>query len=361
MNAELRELRRRGIEPAVFAVLRGEGDLLGAPEAAYVVELPKARQIASLLALLTAHPVRTTRALLEPRRRFGGTARDMAALAPMARTLRGARHLHAHFATQPAAVAGRLSELSSVPFSFTAHAHDVYVDWEHVEDKLAACAFAVTVCEYCRGFIAERDPEGARKLRVIDAGIDLSQFARSQPYDPAGPIVSVGRLVPQKGHADLVRAAAGGGMPPVVIVGEGPDRPALERLIAETGADVRLAGALPNEEVRVLYESASAAALACVVAPDGNRDSIPVTLKEAMALELPVVSTRAVGIPELIGPDRGILVAPGDPAELRSALMELQGRTAAERRAMGQAGRAWVEEHCDVRRSVGELVELFGL
>ncbi|MBA2506962.1 MAG: glycosyltransferase, partial [Thermoleophilaceae bacterium] len=313
---------RRGEQPLVFSVVRGDADAGGAPAAEYVVELPKARQLVALAALLATAPGRTLRALRDPALRFGGSARDMAALTPMALKARGARHIHAHFAGQPADVAGRLSALTGVPFSFTAHAHDLYVEWDRVEEKLAAASFATTVCEYARRFVAERDPAGARKLEVVDAGIDVQAFARSKPYDPDGPIVAVGRLVHQKGHADLIRAAAGGDLPEVVIVGDGHLRTELGALVEETGANVRLAGALPNHAVRDLYEGASMAALACVVAPDGNRDSIPVTLKEAMALELPVVSTDEVGIPELVGADRGVLAPPGDPQAFRTALRE---------------------------------------
>jgi len=359
VTGELRELARRGVKTVVFAVVRGGGELQGAPPATYVVELSKPAQLASLVALAGRHPVRTARALLDRSRRWGGSARDMAALAPMARAMRGVDHVHAHFAGQPTDVAARLSELTGVPFSFTAHAHDVFVEWERMPLKLDAARFAATVCEYNRDYIAERVP-GAR-LDLVVCGVDTEAFERTRPYDSDGPVVAVGRLVEQKGFEYLVRAAARarGRIPEVLIVGDGPLRSKLEALVGDLDAPVRLLGPRSHEQVRALYESASMAVLPCVVAADGNRDSMPVSLKEAMALELPVVGTDEVGLPELIGPDRGRLVAPRDAEALAGALVELAALAPDERVALGRAGRAFVQQHCNLRTETGKLLGLF--
>jgi len=145
----------------------------------------------------------------------------------------------------------------------------------------------------------------------------------------------------------------------VLIVGEGPLRSELGTLVADLDAPVRLLGPQSHEQVRALYESASMAVLPCVVAADGNRDSMPVSLKEAMALELPVVGTDEVGLPELIGPDRGRLVAPRDAERLAGALVELAALAPGERVALGRAGRAFVHEHCNLRTETGKLLDLF--
>lgn len=359
VTGELAELSRRGVATVVFAVVRGEGPLDGAPPATYVVELSKPAQVASLVALAARHPLRTARALLDSERRWGGSPRDMAALAPMARAMRGFDHVHAHFAGQPTDVAARLSELTGVPFSFTAHAHDVFVEWERMPQKLNSARFAVTVCEYNRDYIANRLP-GAR-LDLVICGVDTERFERSRPYDPNGPVVAVGRLVEQKGFEYLVRAAASasGRIPEVLIVGDGPLRGELDALVRDLDAPVRLVGARSHEEVRELYESASMAVLPCVVAADGSRDSMPVSLKEAMALELPVVGTEEVGLPELIALDRGRLVPPRDADALAGALAELAALSADERVVLGRAGRAFVVRHCNLRTETAKLLDLF--
>ena len=97
----------------------------------------------------------------------------------------------------------------------------------------------------------------------------------------------------------------------------------------------------------------------CVVAPDGDRDSMPVVVKEALAMELPVVASDEVGLPELVKPAFGRLVPPSDPAALAGALRELLDLPAAERAAMGRAGREYVTRHCNVRaesRRVSDLI-----
>jgi glycosyltransferase involved in cell wall biosynthesis len=95
-----------------------------------------------------------------------------------------------------------------------------------------------------------------------------------------------------------------------------------------------------------------------VVAGDGDRDTMPVIAKEALAMEVPVVASDAVGLPEVVRPQWGRLVPPGDPRALAVALAELLALPAAERAAMGRAGRAHVVAECDVRAGSARLAEL---
>jgi glycosyltransferase involved in cell wall biosynthesis len=357
VSGEIAELARRGETVDLYAIVRGEGD--SEHEARYLVEESRARKLVAFLTLALLRPYNLGRAVTRSRY-LGRGVREVAALAPWAVAVRGAEHIHAHFANQPATVAAILSELAGAPFSFTAHAHDVFVDWDHIEEKMAGAAFTVTVCDYNRRYIAGKAPERARDIHVIVAGVDTIFFNRTQPYDPDGPVVAVGRLVEQKGFHDLVRAAARLGRE-VQIAGEGPERERLARLVEETGAPVKLAGPLPHREVRDLYERASLAVLPCVVAEDGSRDSMPLALKEAMAMGLPVVSTTEVGIPELVRPEAGVLVPPHNPEALATAIASLLERPADERAAMGQAGRKFVQDHCNVRHETGRLLKLFEL
>ena len=132
------------------------------------------------------------------------------------------------------------------------------------------------------------------------------------------------------------------------IVGDGAQRAALEELIRETSAPVTLLGSRPEEEALRLSASATVAALACVVAEDGDEDGIPVALMEAMAAGTPVVSTAVGGIAELLDGGRaGILVPEGDPAALSSALERLLG-DAPLRARLSAAGRAAVAARHDL-------------
>ena len=112
--------------------------------------------------------------------------------------------------------------------------------------------------------------------------------------------------------------------------------------------------------MRAALEAASVLAMPCVVAANGDRDSMPVVVKEALAMELPVVLSDAVGLPELARPAFARLVPPGDSHALASALAELLALSPAERAAMGRAGRAFVREHADVRRETARLSALLG-
>ena len=146
----------------------------------------------------------------------------------------------------------------------------------------------------------------------------------------------------------------------ITIVGDGPLRQELTDRIGRHGLEdtVKLAGALPPRAVRELLEDADLLAMPCVIAADGDRDSMPVVVKEALAMEVPVVASAEVGLPELIRPEFGRLVPPGDADALAAAIAELLALDPAERAAMGRAGRAHVLETCDVMRETARLVEL---
>jgi glycosyltransferase involved in cell wall biosynthesis len=146
------------------------------------------------------------------------------------------------------------------------------------------------------------------------------------------------------------------------IVGEGPDRPRLEKAIRERGLEGRvvLRGRLGSDAVRALVSRSRVFVLACVDLPGSAdpRDGIPVALMEAMALARPVVSTTVAGIPELVQNDaNGKLVAPGDAEALAAAVEGLLANDEAAA-ALGAAARARVEAAFDLRRNVRALASL---
>ena len=166
-------------------------------------------------------------------------------------------------------------------------------------------------------------------------------------------MLAVGRLVEKKGFDVLVDAAAalGADALQVRILGDGPLRGALDERIAATGAPVELLGSAPPAQVLAAMGEADVLAMPCVVAADGDRDSMPVVVKEAMAMGLLVVASDEVGLPECVLAPWGFLAAPGDPPTRSPTRCARRSRSVpSERAAAGEAARAWVREHADVDR-----------
>jgi glycosyltransferase involved in cell wall biosynthesis len=323
------------------------------------------RQLAELAWLAARHPLRCL-GDLRSRRRWAGEedVRPLRGLAPATHRIAraGERHLHAHFAAGAALDAMRIASLLGLPYSVTAHAYDIYLTPMNLREKLERAAFATSGCDYTVRDLRAIAP--AAEVHEIIMGVDGDAFRRTTPYPDGSRVVAVGRLIEKKGFAHLIEAAAllrgRNGPERITIVGEGPLRPQLEALVREHGLEgaVELPGALPPSVVRATLEDAAVLAMPCVVAADGDRDSMPVVVKEALAMEIPVVASDEVGLPELVRPQFGRLVPPSDPAALARALEELLGLSREERAAMGRAGRAHVLEHCDTDAEAERLAGL---
>jgi glycosyltransferase involved in cell wall biosynthesis len=280
---------------------------------------------------------------------------------------RGAGHLHAHFAHSPAAVAYMVHLCSGLPFSFTAHAKDIYTTLpRNLRIRAQAATFVITCTDFNRRHL-EGLLEGARHapIHVLYHGTDLTRFSPVGRRPHADRVVSVGRLVPKKGYEYLIRALARlaetGRPVSCEIFGGGGLREALAEQIETAGlaALVQLRGARLQEDVIGAYRTASVFALAPVVMEDGDRDGIPNVLVEAMASEVPVIATRISGIPELIedGVD-GLLVEPRDAEGLAAAIQRLLDDPELAAR-LALAGRLKVERQFDISVTCKRLVGLF--
>ena len=279
---------------------------------------------------------------------------------------RGAGHLHGHFAHSPAAVAYMVHLASGLPFSFTAHAKDLYTTLpRNLRIRAQAARFVITCTDFNRRYL-EGLLDGSRHapIHVLYHGTDLRRFSPSGRHPEPGLVMSVGRLVPKKGFDYLIQALSrlDQGLTPIrcEIFGGGGLRDSLVDQINATGlaGSVRLRGARLLEEVIASYRTAAVFALAPVVMEDGDRDGIPNALVEAMASEVPVVSTRISGIPELIedGVD-GLLVEPRNSDALSAAIKRLLDDPALAAR-LARAGRQKVERQFDITVNCTRLVAL---
>ena len=281
----------------------------------------------------------------------------------------GADRLHAHWATYPTTAAQVLAPRVGLPYSFTCHAHDIFVERQFIGAKLQEAEFGVTISRFNVGFLAERvGPVARQKLTVVHCGVVPAQIPYT-PFDAAarepGLIVSVGRLDAIKGFETLVDACAQllaqGRKFRCVLVGEGPLRAALASRVAAAGLGehFEMPGAMPGEAVRDLLARARLFVLPSRVTPAGDRDGIPVALMEAMASGTPVVSTTVSGIPELIdNGQHGLLVAPDEAPALAAAIAS-QLDDPAQAAAMAQTARARVASEFDVATETARLLQAF--
>ena len=279
----------------------------------------------------------------------------------------GGEHLHAHFIDRAATVALVIGRLLGIPYSVTAHASDIYVSPLLLREKLAGAKFVATCTGYNRNYLAQfgRDLFN-HKLMCIYHGLETGIYQRSQPAKGGRPVIlSVGQLKERKGFRYLVeacRALRDRGMDfECRIIGEGPLRQALEVQIQQLGLveQVKLYGPLPHEAVIEQYEQATVFALPAILSADGDRDGIPNVILEALAMELPVVSTCHSGVPEVVEDGRnGLLVPPEDVGALAGALEHLI-RNSEIRRRLGKEGRQIVAERFDPERNIRRLLEAF--
>ena len=278
---------------------------------------------------------------------------------------RGVDVLHAHFGWQGAVAAWLLSTLLERPWSMTLHANDIFAMPRHLEAKLAAADRVVTVCDYNLRWM--RDHLGLeRPVDVVVCGVEVPSLpVAAAGAEPAVDVLAVGRLVEKKGFDLLLRAAAElhrTARPDlsVEIVGEGPLEDELTSLRDELGIGdvVRFQGALAHDEVLERMGQARVFCLPCRVASDGDRDSMPVVIKEAMARAVPVVATAEVAVPEMVDERCGRLVPPEDPIALAGALGELLADPSLAA-TLGQAGRQRVEERFTLEGEVAKLLRVF--
>ena len=270
--------------------------------------------------------------------------------------------IHAQFAHVAADIAMYAGALSKTPFSFTAHANDLYENAWLLREKISRSAFSVTISEYNKKYMSAVSgcPE---KIRVVRCGISIKKVDLKKGYDLNQPmrIGTVGRLVEKKGMADLVSAMAilklQGISVDLEILGDGPLKGELQELARKIGVDnqVFFGGAFSHDHVLGWLCSLDAFALACKSSATGDVDGIPVSLMEAMAAGVPVVSTQVSGIPELVTNNvNGLLVSPSRPYELARAIRIL-AESKNLREDFGRRGRATVLQRFTAEQCAAEL------
>lgn len=280
----------------------------------------------------------------------------------------GATHVHAEFAGHPATAAWLGARLGGLPYSVSCRAHDLFRTQALLPEKLGEAAAVRTVSDFGRAFVHERVAGMAdRAVHVIHSSVDVARIVPVETLPATDPfhILYVGALEPKKGVGHLldalVIANARLGNWRCTLIGHGPDAEKLKLRAAALGlADhVTFAGMQPFEEVAEAYRTASVCVAPSVIGPNGRQEGIPNVMIEALAYQRPAITTNISGIPELIcDGDTGLLVPPGDPQALATALLRVRDDPAAAL-AMARRGRVHAGHEFDLAVNARRQLALF--
>jgi len=272
--------------------------------------------------------------------------------------------MHAHFA--PDGVRGsRISKHLGIPLIVSLHGYDVTTrqDFKTKYAKLwKEASLFVCVSEFIRRKAIEAGfPLG--KLITHYTGIDKNEFVSSAEKRVPGLVLFVGRLVEKKGCEVLIRAmeyvSRQAPNAHLLVVGDGPLRPALSELGSQIKAPIRFAGALSPEQVRYWMRKATVFCVPSLTAANGDSEGFGMVFLEAQACGTPVVSTLHGGIPEAVrNMETGTLTQEGKVDELADAIVMYltQPKLAAEHGARGQL---WVKERFDLSKQTDLLEDIY--
>jgi colanic acid/amylovoran biosynthesis glycosyltransferase len=375
---EIRELRRLGFDIQVASIRSPDRPLqqLSPDEQEeqqrtfYVKPRGASGLLIANILLLFTRPSRYFRAMSYSLRLAGLNARaalfNLAYLAEAAVVVdwmrrNGLAHLHMHFTSTVGLLAARIAPLR---LSVTIHGPDEFTDPRgfYLAEKIRAFHLLCTISEYGRSQLMRFAEQSQwSKFRVARLGVDPALYAPRPFRESPSPfeILFVGRLAPVKGlfilMAALDRLVHQGRSVRLRIAGDGPDRAELQRSVTERGLNpqVIFEGWQNADSVRAFYRDADLFVLPSFA------EGIPVVLMEAMAMEIPCVTTRITGIPELIRDQMdGLLVAPSSEEELAAAVARLMDDSRL-RRELGESGRQRILENYDLRRNTAQLGSIF--
>lgn len=274
--------------------------------------------------------------------------------------------IQSHFAVPDRIAMTYVADRYGTPCTVTAHAYDIFSspDIPMLRRICNNVDYVIVPSEYNKLYLLN-DVEINNRIGVVPATTDLEKFGADDVAETEERILTVARLVEKKGHEFAIRAVAElldeGHEINYYIVGKGDRRSYLEKEVKKVGIEesVYFLGHVPDSRLRDELGRASIFLLPCVVASDGDRDAMPVVLKEAMASKTVCVSTTVSAIPELItdGQD-GLLVEPRNPDALANAIGELLNNKK-QRDKLAESGYRTVHENFDITESVDRLESIF--
>jgi colanic acid/amylovoran biosynthesis glycosyltransferase len=280
----------------------------------------------------------------------------------------GIQHIHAHWATHTAYMAYIIHRLTGITYSFTAHAHDIYIRKGMLCRKVAAAEFVATISHFNREEMVRDCGEQVRnKIHIVRCGVMPEQFQSPQerPRHDKLMILTVASLRDYKGHPYAIEAAKllKERLPNFewLVIGGGPDQKDLEQQIEKlnVGDVYKLIGPKREHEVLDYMQKADVFVLPSIMMPDRRMEGLPVVLMEALAVELPTIATNISGISELVEDCvTGCLVPERNPDAMADAILYL-AKNPEQARTFAQAGRQRVLEEFTIQGNAQRLINLF--
>ncbi len=382
IQREVASLRGQGVTVLTCSIRKtGQEHLVGEEQRAEAAETFYVIQAARNLGYLTGCHLRAlTR---DPRRYFSALRFAVRTSAPGARAFlyqlfyffeavvladhlrrNGVRHLHNHIAKASCTVAMLTSRVSGIPFSFTLHGPDIFFEPERwrLDAKISEAKFVACISHFCRSqAMAFSHKDDWDKLHIVHCGVDPVRYQGRDVTRQGNQLLFVGRLAGVKGVPLLLETmrTLGQEFPNLrlVLVGDGPERAVLEQQAKEMGVSdaIMFAGYKSQSEVATILMESDALVLPSFA------EGVPVVLMEAMAANLPVVSTRVAGIPELVEDKvSGVLVPPGDVTALCAGLRQVLSDGDLRIR-MGAEGYKKVTAEFDVEREAAWLLRIISI
>jgi glycosyltransferase involved in cell wall biosynthesis len=281
--------------------------------------------------------------------------------------------IHAHWATHPSTAAWLMSEITGIPFSITAHAHDIYLDQAMLPFKLRAATAVLTCTRQNMDFLRHLAPDlPPGRIRLSYHGVDLEAYRPASRPPRAFRALAVGTLLPRKGFDTLLEACAilerDGTAVECLVVGDGPLRAELENHARDLGLKgARFLGRRSQEELPEIYRSASVLVMPAVCREPGGRGpaaadkihfGIPNVILEAMACGLPVITTPLPAVREVLREgENGLLVPERDAPALAGALRRLAADPV-RRTSMGKRALDCIRSRFDLSMTCAEVAEV---
>jgi len=275
--------------------------------------------------------------------------------------------LHSHFHGTASALTALIARRAGLPFTFTCHALDIFVDPdpEVMRRHFDAAHAVITVSNYNKEYLHAITGTEPDKIEIVRACSDLDRFTDLERRDDGRTLVSIGRLVEKKGLRYAIEAFAQ--LLPdhpdlhYRVVGGGPLEEELRELATSLHVEDRVVFTGPVDQAQVMHEleRATIEVLPCVRAANGDLDGAPLTLQEAMVAGVPVVASTAASIPELIRDGRdGLLVEPRNADALAAAIRaQLERPGSAQRMAL--SARTRVLQYFNIHTEVAKLVSIW--